>query len=57
MFWLMAGLLLVDLSATKNWARTIRCTANCRQFALARLLYAQDHLARVTGGKFVSKAT
>ena len=39
----LAGLLLPALSAAKSRAKTTRCTANFRQFALALPLYAQDH--------------
>lgn len=43
----LAGLLLPALSAAKGRAKTARCTANFRQFALALSLYAQDHNDRL----------
>jgi prepilin-type N-terminal cleavage/methylation domain-containing protein/prepilin-type processing-associated H-X9-DG protein len=39
----LAGLLLPALSAAQGRAKTTRCTANFRQFALTLPLYAQDH--------------
>lgn len=39
----LAGLLLPALSAVKSRGQTTRCAGNLKQFAIALLLYAQDH--------------
>src|SRR5436189_54619 len=44
---ILAAMLLPALSRAKDRARSINCTSNSRQLALAFLLYAQDNSERL----------